>query len=160
MVRALAVPAAGDPPVHVRDSVDVTFPDAEGSAICGVPLTLNVNGSFHDILFLDDEGNVERVVATVKQRLTWTNTDTGASIKTGPVGATAHVDIGAAPDGRDIVVLTGLSGHIVVPGVGAIAADAGRLVLHVGEDDVEVISMTGLFEGMGGPFPIACDQLT
>jgi hypothetical protein len=58
------------------------------------------------------------------------------------------------------VAVTGLGGHLIVPGQGVVAQDSGRFVLFFeGPDDEEP---DVLFEGGradGGPFPALCEVL-
>ena len=69
--------------------------------------------------------------------------------------ATLDPDTGSAT-----VTLTGLSGHLIVPGQGVVAQDSGRIVLFF--EDPEDQEPDVLFESGrldGGPFPALCDIL-
>jgi hypothetical protein len=64
----------------------------------------------------------------------------------------AHVTFN---DDTATISITGLSGHISVPGQGTLALSAGRIVAVMTDDDFDIASMNGTFSfGFGGLPPI------
>ena len=66
-------------------------------------------------------------------------------------------------DDSETLAITGLSGHISIPGQGTLALSAGRIVAVVTDDDFQIVAMNGTFSfGFGDLPPIEvqlCDAL-
>src|SRR4029450_11589416 len=66
-------------------------------------------------------------------------------------------------DDSETFAITGLSGHISIPGQGTLALSAGRIVAVVTDDDFQIVAMNGTFSfGVGDLPPIEaqlCDAL-
>jgi hypothetical protein len=162
----VAIPAAGasakaDKPI--RDSGTFSFSglDDEATEICGFDIGIDVEGRFSVLLRFTKTGGLLVTDHSVFHA-THTNLDTGKYTTTNG-SSTAHVTVGAGTDGREVVKITGLQGHIVTPGSGASTQDSGQLVIEAfGPDDPNPIfvSAHGLFEGMGGPYPELCEALS
>jgi hypothetical protein len=161
MVGLMAAPASAAKPMKDSGSDSFSGPDAEASAECGAPIYTDVEVSFSVLVRFTKDGGV-LVTDHVVFHATHTNMDTGKSV-TSNGSDTFHVVVGAGTDGRDVVRITGLQGHVVAPGSGSTAQDSGQLVIEAfGPDDPDPIFVSehGLFEGMGGPFPQLCDVLS
>jgi hypothetical protein len=146
-----------------RDSGTFGFSgqDEEATEECGFPVDLDLEGRFNVLGRLTKDGEVLITDHSVFHA-TFTNTDNGKTAKANG-GSTDHVVIGAGTDGRDVVKITGLQGHVVAPGfASARAQDSGQLVIEAfGPEDPDplFVSARGLFEGMGGPLPELCEAL-
>ena len=157
----VAAPASAEKPIKDSESFSFSGPDAEASDGCGFPISTDVEGTFSILVRFPKDGGVLVTDRTVFHA-THTNLDTGKSATTNG-SSTAHVVVGAGTDGRDVVKITGLQGHIVAPGSGSTGQDSGQLVIEsYGPDDPDPIfvSARGVFEGMGGPLPALCDVLS
>ena len=148
---ALVVPnrhaVAGSSPTIFRQPLDDVFI----TGYCGFPMEVRTTGSgvFH--LFLDDQGNFERVIITAPRiRLSFTNLTTGASIWTPSVNM---VEDTANPDGTGTQSLRGLLWRLVLPHEGLVTADVGRIDFLLTFDDEgniigsEVVFLAGQQEG-------------
>ena len=161
MVGLVAAPASAEKPIKTSESFSFSGIDDEASAECGFEISTDVEGSFSVLLRFTKDG---RLLVTDHGvfHATHTNTDTGKSATTNG-SSTAHVAVEAGTDGRDVVKITGLQGHVVAPGSGSTAQDSGQLVIEAygpGDPDPIFVSAHGLFEGMGGPFPDLCEALS
>ena len=157
----VAAPAWADKPIKDSGSFSFSGPDGEATAECGFPISSDFEGSFSVLLRLTKDGG-PLVTDHGVFHATYTNTETGKSA-TSNGSSTAHVVVGAGTDGRDVVKITGLQGHVVAPGSGSTAQDSGQLVIEAygpGDPDPIFVSAHGLFEGMGGPFPDLCEALS
>jgi hypothetical protein len=143
---AAAAPAAS----HDRVEVDETFVDEEA---CAFPVEVHVTGTV--VTNVTPQGTIE---AFPRFRVTFTNLDTGASISTVSPAVVRAVSNG---DGTATLFVTGLQGHLIVPGEGMVSGDVGRLVFIVDEETGEQIGdfvfMAGQFAF--GPLPTLCDVL-
>jgi hypothetical protein len=90
--------------------------------------------------------------------VTFTNLDTGASIGS-PLPAV--VRIVSNGDGTATVYVTGLQGHLAVPGEGLVAFDVGRIVFVVDEETGQQLGDFVFTAGQFsfGPYPALCDVL-
>ena len=134
--------------------------DEEATEACGFPVDLDVEGSF-SVLGRLVKGDLLITDHTVFHA-TFTNPANGKTAKANGA-STAHVVVEAGTEGRDVVKITGLQGHVVAPGfASARAQDSGQLVIEAfGPEDPDPIfvSARGLFAGMGGPLPEVCEVL-
>jgi hypothetical protein len=148
---ARAVPPEHFPVVHVDDTFTVEDE-------CDFPVVFHVEGDLRETLFFDRQGREIRVLTVFPNfRVTLTNAETGESITT-PSPSVEHVTIN--PDGSAVLTVTGLSGHLIVRGEGALAADVGRIVLFFSgpeDEEPDVLFEAGHFND--GPFPQLCDVL-
>lgn len=148
-------------PERIVEEVDETFFDEFASSMCGVPIITSFTGTVTTTLFFDDdEPGPDRVIQKLHLRSTFTNEVTGTSISGPGPWSTVHVDIGGAEDGRNLVRVTGLEGHIVIAGEGSVVQDSGQTVLAgLPGTEPTILKQVGLFNGMGGPFPVGCQYL-
>ncbi len=161
LVGLLAAPASAEQPLKDSGSFSFSGPSVEASSECGAPITIDIEGSFSVLIRFTKDGAV-LVTDQFRFHATYTNLETGKSAKVNGA-STAHVVVGAGTDGRDVVKITGLLGHVVAPGSGSAAQDSGQLVVEAfgpGDPDPIIVSARGLFEGMGGPFPELCEVLS
>lgn len=126
--------------------------------ICPFPILETGQGTARIIDFVDQNGNTTRELdITPGFRVTFTAN--GVTLSTVSVSV-AHVTFNG--DSATISI-TGLSGHISIPGQGTLALSAGRIVAVVTDDDFDIVSMTGTFSfGFGDLPPIEaqlCDAL-
>lgn len=130
--------------------------------VCGFPIFVEQEAQFSVLGRLTKAGDL-LITDRVVFHATFTNQDNGKTAKADGAN-TAHVEVAAGTDGRDLVRITGLQGHIVAPGfASARTQDSGQLVIEAfGPEDPDplVVSARGLFEGMGGPFPDLCEILS
>lgn len=161
MVGLVAAPASAEKPIKDGGSFSFSGLDEEATEECGFPISSDFEGSFSVLLRFTKDGGL-LVTDHGVFHATYTNTKTGKSA-TSNGSSTAHVVVGAGTDGRDVVKITGLQGHVVAPGSGSTAQDSGQLVIEAygpGDRDPIFVSAHGLFEGMGGPFPDLCEALS
>ena len=130
----------GGRPLIWRQDVDDTFT----TGYCGFPMQVHTTGTgvFH--LFLDSNGNFQRLIITAPTTtLTFTNLDTGKSVRTPSVNMVLDQ---ANPDGTGTQSLRGLLWHLVVPGQGLVTADVGRIDwLLTFDDQGNLISQNVVF---------------
>ena len=142
---------AASGPVIFRQSVDDTFV----TTFCGFPMEVRTTGTAVVHLFLDDEGNFDRVIITAPEtRLTFINLDTGESVWTPSVNMVRDE---ANDDGTGTQSLRGLLWRLIVPGQGLITADVGRIDYRLTFDssgniiDEEVVFSAGIQENQFVP---------
>jgi hypothetical protein len=127
-------PASGAPIIWQED-----IEDAFVTGFCGFPMEVRTTGTgvFH--LFLDEDGNFERIIITSPTvRLVFTNLNTGESVWTPSVNM---VDQRMNEDGTGTLSYRGLLWHLVVPGEGLVTADVGRIDwLFTFDDEGNVVS--------------------
>jgi hypothetical protein len=159
IVAALGVGAAtAAPPQQSVFSIDDTF-TVDG--ICDFPIVEQGQGKGRIIQFVDRNGNVTREIdLTPGFRVSFS--------ANGITLTTVSTSVGHGifnSDGTATLMVTGLSGHIAIPGQGTIALSAGRFVaIFSDEEEPQVIAMNGSFSfGFGGLPPIEeqlCAALT
>jgi hypothetical protein len=126
--------------------------------ICPFPILETGQGTARIIDFVDQNGNTTRELdITPGFRVTFTaNGVTLSTVSVSVAHATFNGDSAT-------ISITGLSGHISIPGQGTLALSAGRIVAAVTDDDFDIVSMTGTFSfGFGDLPPIEaqlCDAL-
>lgn len=162
LVFAVQVPliagVAASQPLHETFHLDET---RIFESPCGFPIEEHLFGTERISLHFDSNGDVTRGrFSGSNLRLRFMRLDTGSSVET-PLNSTAHVVWEA--DGAQRVRITGLHGHLVVPGQGVVEQESGLvLVVDLGSDDgaPTVEQVSGRFDGPPGPFPELCDALS
>lgn len=161
LAGVLASPARAAEPIRYGDTFSFSGPDEGATAECGFAVDIAIEGSFAVMVRETGDGDL-LVTDRSTFRATYTNVETGEYARSNGA-STAHVEVGAGTDGRDVVRITGLQGHVVAPGAGAAAQDSGQLVIEAygpGDPEPLFVSQRGLFEGNGGPFPELCEALS
>ncbi len=154
IVAALGVGAAtAAPPQRTAFSIDDTF-TVDG--ICAFPIVESAHGKGQIIEFVDRDGNVTRELDTTPglQVSFSANGITLTTVSTSVGHWTFNTD------GTATLAVTGLSGHISIPGQGTIALSAGRFVAVFSDDEEpQVIAMNGSFSFGFGDLPPIEEQL-
>ena len=137
--------------IHANDTFTV-----EG--ICPFPIVETGQGTLRIIEFVDRNGNTTRELdITPGFRVSFSAN--GVTLTTVSVSV-AHFRFNG--DSATLAV-TGLSGHISIPGEGTVALSAGRVLLEISDDDFRVVALNGSFSfGFGDLPPIEaqlCDAL-
>jgi hypothetical protein len=154
IVAALGAGAAtAAPPQQTAFTIDDTF-TVDG--ICAFPIVEHAQGKARIIDFVDRSGNVTREL-DVTPGLTVSFSANGITLTT----VSTSVGHGTFnPDGTATLAVTGLSGHISIPGEGTIALSAGRFVAIFSDDqEPQVIAMNGSFSFGFGDLPPIEEQL-
>lgn len=150
--------SAATPPDHQILELDETHVIAETP--CGFPIQEHVHGTERVSFHFDRDGNMTRLrMHGSNLRISLTNMDNGKTVES-VVAGTTHVEL--ADDGTDTVRITGLHGHLVVPGDGVVEQDSGMVLLASmgpGDPDPTVEQLAGRFDGEPGPFPELCAVL-
>jgi hypothetical protein len=143
LATASVAQAAG--PVHERVAVDDSFTWDD----CGFTVEERLVGTLHFASWYDDAGNRTRQIVTAPgARITWTNTETGASVTSASPYAVHKTD---NPDGSLTVAFTGLS--FALNGGGRAYVSSGRALVLFTEDGVEFLAGSG-------PSADLCEALT
>lgn len=122
--------------------------------ICPFPILETGQGTARIIEFVDQNGNTTRELdLTPGFRVTFSAN--GVTLSTVSVSV-AHVTFN---DDFATIAITGLSGHISIPGQGTLALSAGRIVAVVTDDDFDIVSMNGTFSFGFGEFGPIEEQL-
>jgi hypothetical protein len=151
----LATSALAVPPVHIIHEID------DGRVIpisaCGFPIVEHVEGTVRETIFFDSDGAPIRAMNSfVGFKVTWTNTESGATAWT-VQSATQHLTW--SDDGPASLVITGVQGRVRSPD-GGFVADIGRLVLSIpSAGPAEIVEFDGRSDGQGGPLPELCHAL-
>jgi hypothetical protein len=145
-VASLSVASAdAAPPQQTVISIDETFTVDD---ICPFPIVESGQGTARIIDFVDQNGNTTRELdITPGFRVTFTAN--GVTLTTVSVSL-AHT---AFNDDSETLAITGLSGHISIPGQGTLALSAGRIVAVVTDDDFQIVAMNGTFSFGFGDLP-------
>ena len=143
------------PPQQTVISIDETFTVDD---ICPFPIVESGQGTARIIDFVDQNGNTTRELdITSGFRVTFSAN--GVTLTT-VSPSVAHITFN---NDSETFTLTGLSGHISIPGQGTVALSAGRIVAVVTEDDFQIVAMNGTFSfGFGDLPPIEaqlCDAI-
>lgn len=155
-VASLSVASAdAAPPQQTVISIDETFTVDD---ICPFPIVESGHGTLRIIDFVDQNGNATRELdITPGFRITFSAN--GVTLST-VSPSLAHITFN---DDSETLAITGLSGHISIPGQGTVALSAGRIVAVVTDDDFQIVAMNGTFSfGFGDLPPIEaqlCDAL-
>lgn len=145
-------------PIHHTVDLDETHVMAETP--CGFPIQEHVHGTERISFHFDRDGDMTRMrIHGSNLRVSLTNLENGKTVESVLAGTT-HVEFG--DDGTDTVRITGLHGHLVVPGRGVVEQDSGMVLLASmgpGDPDPTVEQLSGRFDGEPGPFPELCEVL-
>ena len=145
LLTAATTTAQAAAPAHEWLSIDDTFT----WDFCGFPVEEHMVGRLHSISWFDESGNRTREVVTAPgSRLTWTNTDTGASVTSGNPYAVHKTD---NPDGSVTIMFTGLG--FAITGGGRAYVSSGRAILLFSSGGVELLASAG-------PGADLCEALT
>ena len=130
-----ALPAAADPPTHVRQTFSGVLTD-EGQA-CGDPLAWEFTGEVLVTRFFDTEGNLYRIHAHVQESGTVTNLATGEVVE---LPRTSFVErVLLVEDGSIIIEDVGISIRVTSPD--DFLLDVGRFVVRF--DPNELLQSSG-----------------
>jgi hypothetical protein len=155
LCAAAAAPAGAAPPQQSVIPFDETFTVTDA---CPFPIVEHAQGTLRIVEFVDRNGDPAREL-DIAAGLKVSFSANGVTLTTASPSL-AHITFG---DNSDTVVVTGLSGHISVPGRGTVALSAGRVVLVVSDDEPQIVAMNGTFSfGFGDLPPIEtqlCDAL-
>ena len=157
---AAVLPAVADatPPTRSTLAIDDTFAEpAAPDGPCAFPVEVHFTAQLELTRFFDRDGNEIRTLSRLSgASATFSANGKSITDRQNPI---EHVRIDPET-GSMTVAVTGLGGHLIVPGQGVVAQDSGRLVLFFeGPEDEEP---DVLFEGGradGGPFPALCGIL-
>ena len=143
------------PPQQTVIPIDATFTVDD---ICPFPIVGSGQGTARIIDFVDQNGNTTRELdITSGFRVTFSAN--GVTLTTVSVSV-AHITVN---DDSETLAITGLSGHISIPGQGTVALSPGRIVAVVSDDTFNIVAMNGTFSfGFGDLPPIEaqlCDAI-
>jgi hypothetical protein len=135
---AAAPSALAAKPTHERVAVD----DVVVDELCGFPVKVHTTGVVLAIEWVDEDGSLRRFEAYPQFRSTYTNLDTGKSIKVNIAGP-AHITEGA--DGSFTLVGTGNWGWDTFPGTDEPGhfLTSGRFVFSIDAAGNESFSRVG-----------------
>jgi hypothetical protein len=145
--------ASASPPQQTVFPINETF---TVSGICAFPIVETVHGTARIIEFTDQSGNPVREI-DLTPGLTVSFSANGITLRTASPSL-AHVTFNT--DGTATLTITGLSGHISVPGQGTVALSAGRFVLLLTDDQPpQILAQDGTFSFGFGDLPPIEEQL-
>ena len=131
----VTVPAAADPPTHVRDTFSGAVTDT-GQA-CGDPISWEFTGEVLITRFFDSDGNLVRIQVLVQESGTVTNLSTGEVVV---LPRTAFLErVLRVEDGSIIIQDVGLS--VRVTGPVDFLLDVGRFVVRL--NPAELLQSSG-----------------
>ena len=110
--------AAGGQTFHVAGSFERTY---VSSGICPFPVTVHGSNAYVDTIFLDENGNLLRLLETVQHAVIEFSANGRMISATG----TGGFDATFAADGSSVVRTFGIDLLAVLPGSGPIILDAG-----------------------------------
>jgi len=156
---ALSAVANASPPESSTTQLDdtVVIPAAP-TGPCAFPVQIHITGQIVTTRFFDQDGTEIRRSVRVSTSATYSANGKSIADQSGGV---RHWTLDPQT-GSVTVTLTGLAGHLVVPGQGVVVQDSGRVVaiLDSPEDqDPDVLFQSGHHIGEGGPFPAVCEVL-
>jgi hypothetical protein len=128
---------------------------------CGFDVVRHVQGTYYVTTFYNSDGSFAREVDRVSNfTVTETNPLTGRSLTSVLAGPFIVEPYGP---GTVKVTIPGNDGHLTAPGQGVIWSNVGLLVYIADAADpftpVEILSVSGLYTGLDGPYPEACAAL-
>ena len=134
-----------------------TYPISSSQPACGGAAVMTIEGTVVAITRFDQDGNlISNMNVFASYKTTFTNPTSGVSV-TSVRGALERLVIG--DDGSSVRTSAGLFGEFVLPGVGVVAINTGRLVVRFdAASELEGIEVTPTRDG-----PIAqfiCPYLT
>jgi hypothetical protein len=126
--------------------------------ICPFPIVETVKGTLRIIDFVDQSENPTREL-DISPGLRVSFSANGVTLTT-VSPSVGHITFN---DDTATVMITGLSGHISIPGQGTVALSAGRILGVITDDEFQIVAMNGTFSfGFGDLPPIEaqlCDAL-
>jgi len=138
---ALTAPAvAQSPPLHQRELIDETSIYGE----CGFPVTVHLFADVRYTVFFDDQGNVNRVIMSVSRAET-TLSANGVVLRSAGAGAT--ITEFEPEGGAESAATHGLTANFVVPEVGPVWLEAGRIVYLFDPRRAVFVAGVGSFDG-------------
>ncbi len=150
-VASLSTASAGAAaPQQTVLPIDDTFTVTD---ICPFPIVEHAEGTLRIIDFVDQNGNPTRELF-ITPGLTVSFSANGVTLTT-VSPSVGHI---ALNDDSATVMITGLSGHISIPGQGTVALSAGRIVAVITDDEPQIVAMNGTFSfGFGDLPPIEAE---
>jgi hypothetical protein len=125
------------------------------SDICPFPIVEHAEGTLRIIDFVDQNGNPTRELF-ISPGLKVSFSANGVTLTT-VSPSVGHVTFN---DDSATVMITGLSGHISIPGQGTVALSAGRILAVINDDDEpQIVAMNGTFSFGFGDLPPLEEQL-
>jgi hypothetical protein len=122
--------------------------------ICPFQIVEHAEGTVRIIDFVDQNGNPTReLFITPGFRVSFSANGVTLSTVSVSVGHTTFNDDSAT------IAITGLSGHISVPGQGTVALSAGRILAVITDDEFQIVAMNGTFSFGFGDLPPIEEQL-
>jgi hypothetical protein len=152
IAAVFAATARAAPPEQTIISIDDTF---TVTGICPFPIVERGEGTLRIIDFVDQEGNLVRELGLLPGfKVSFSANGTTLTTVSPSV---SHITFN---DDSATFTITGLSGHISVPGEGTVALDAGRLVATFTDDqEPELVVQNGTFSFGFGDLPPIEEQL-
>jgi hypothetical protein len=145
--------ASASPPQRTVFPINETFTVSD---ICPFPIVETVHGTARIMDFTDQSGNVVRET-DLTPGLKVSFSANGITLSTASPSL-IHATFNA--DGTETLTVTGLSGHISIPGQGTVALSAGRFVLLLTDDQPpQVLAENGTFSFGFGDLPPIEEQL-
>ena len=114
----------------------------------------HVEGRIKVSTHIDNDGNFSMEIARFSLRHTYTNSVTGASLRSQDVGIDKIV---FEEDGSATVAVIGIIAHIVVPGEGPVFSHLGRIVFDFFTG--EVLFVAGPHDDFADLLPALCSAL-
>ena len=116
--------------------------------ICPFPIVEHAEGTLRIIDFVDQNGNPTReLFISPGLRVSFSANGVTLTTVSPSVGHTTFNDHSAT------VMITGLSGHISIPGQGSVALSAGRVLAVITDDEFQIVAMNGTFSFGFGDLP-------
>jgi hypothetical protein len=153
--------AAAIAPSEIHFQVNSTRVIPASVTGCGFDVVRHSEGTYYITTFYNSDGTVAREVNRVSNfTITDTNPLTGRSLTSVLAGPFIIEPYG---DGTVLVTIPGNDGHLTAPGAGVIWSNVGRIVYVADESDpftpLEILSISGLYTDLNGPYPEACAAL-
>jgi hypothetical protein len=140
-----ASPADATAPQQTVIPINDTFTVTD---ICPFPIVETGQGTLRIIDFVDQNGITTREL-DITPGFMVTFSANGITLSTVSVSL-AHITFNG---GSATVTITGLSGHISIPGQGTLALSAGRIVAIITDDQFQIVAMNGTFSFGFGDLP-------
>lgn len=129
-VVALAAPASAVPPQHFTATPPPNIVEDQGQA-CGFPVRWTIELTVKGTNFFDQDGNIVRQQAHIKEDNTITNLDTGLTLREGPDSFMQTIVFN--PDGTIAhLSATGLAANVFGTGL----KDVGKVVWLPGTNEI------------------------
>ena len=144
----LFAPAFATTPEFIYESVDVTgeFGVCDGD---GFSVIEHVEGFIKTSIQYDQDGNFKMRISRYALRHTFSNSETGASFSSPDVGVDIEVPANLA--------VIGIVTRIVVPGVGPVFSNIGRVVYD--SETFDVVFEAGKHDNEDDLLPVLCSAL-